>query len=105
MVVYVDEAIWPWRGRRWAHLVADEAEELHRFAERLGLRRAWFQHRPGRPWRDHYDIPAELRNRAVALGARPVGSRELVRILAARREQASSGMTGDPAAAAPEPQD
>lgn len=43
MAVLVDSAIWPWRGRLWAHLVSDEShEELHAFAERLGIpRRAW----------------------------------------------------------------
>lgn len=56
----------------WAHLVSDESyEELHRFADRLGLRRAWFQG-------DHYDVPGPVRDRAVALGAVPVASRELV---------------------------
>lgn len=51
-------------------------EELHAFAARLGLERRWFQG-------DHYDIPAEHRELAIALGARPVSSRELVRALVA----------------------
>ena len=67
--------MWPKRGRYWAHLVSDEShEELHAFAERLGL--------PSRAFhRDHYDIPAELRERALELGARSVTSRELLRRL------------------------
>jgi len=73
--VLVDPAVWPWRGRRWAHLVSDESyDELHAFAARLGLERRWFQG-------DHYDIPAEHRERAIALGAQAVSSRELVRRL------------------------
>lgn len=75
MAVLVDPAVWPWRDRRWAHLVSDQSyEELHRFAELLGLERRWFQG-------DHYDIPTEHRERAIALGAEPVSSRELVRRL------------------------
>ncbi len=71
-MILVDEARWPWRDRHWAHLVSDESyEELHRFAERLGIPRRVFQG-------DHYDIPTELRTRAIRLGAAPVGSRELV---------------------------
>jgi hypothetical protein len=71
-VILVDEARWPWRGRRWAHLVSDVSyDELHRFAARLGLPRRIFQG-------DHYDIPAELRERAIRLGALPLDSRELV---------------------------
>lgn len=77
MTVLVDPAVWPWRDRRWAHLVSDESyEELHLFAELLGLERRWFQG-------DHYDIAADHRDRAIALGATPVPSRELVRRLVA----------------------
>lgn len=77
VTVLVDDATWPWRGRLWAHLASDESlEELHTFAETMGLRRAWFQG-------DHYDVPAEARERAVALGAVEVDSRELVRRLRA----------------------
>jgi 2-hydroxychromene-2-carboxylate isomerase len=56
----------------WAHLVSDESyDELHRFAARLGLPRRIFQG-------DHYDIPTELRARAIRLGATPLDSRQLV---------------------------
>jgi hypothetical protein len=75
MAILVDPAIWPWRDRRWAHLVSDRSlEELHRFADGLGLRRAWFQG-------DHYDIPSEVRAEAIRRGAQPVSSAELVRRL------------------------
>lgn len=75
MTVLVDEARWRWRGRLWAHLVSDRSlEELHTFAEGIGLRRVAFQG-------DHYDVDAEYRERAVVAGAQPVGSRELVRRL------------------------
>ncbi len=71
-MILVDEARWPWRGRRWAHLVSDVSyDELHRFAARLGLPRRIFQG-------DHYDLPTELRERAIRLGALPRESRDLV---------------------------
>ncbi len=77
MTILVDQAIWPWRGRRWAHLVSDESyDELHEFAAQLGLPRRIFQG-------DHYDIPAELRLEAIALGAEPIDARILVRRLKA----------------------
>lgn len=77
MAILVDQAVWPWRGRRWAHLVSDESyDELHAFAARLGLRRDWFQG-------DHYDVPAAVRLEAIALGAAPVDARVLVRRLRA----------------------
>ena len=76
MPVYVDDARIQWRGRQWSHLVADAPEELHRAAEQLGLKREWAQDK-GRTL--HYDIPDELRERAIELGlAEPITWRELV---------------------------
>jgi hypothetical protein len=76
-MILVDDAIWPFRGRRFAHLVSDSSyEELHDFATRLGLPERAFH-------RDHYDLPAELREAAIVLGADPVPARELVRRLQA----------------------
>ncbi len=73
MAILVDAAIWPARGRRFAHLVSDHSEaELHAFAAALGLERRWFQG-------DHYDVPAEVRAVALVRGAEPVSAAELVR--------------------------
>jgi hypothetical protein len=74
-MILVDPAVWPARDRRWAHLVSDEShDELHAFAERLGLPRRAFHH-------DHYDLPEELHAEALSLGAQSVSARELVRRL------------------------
>jgi Ser/Thr protein kinase RdoA (MazF antagonist) len=72
MAVYVDHAFLHGEWGIWSgggHLQADTTEELHAFAARLGLRGRWFQHRPGRPDRDHYDLTAEKRRQALAEGA------------------------------------
>lgn len=66
MTVYVDDAVTLWRGRRWAHLMADTLDELHAFAARLGIPRHAFQDRTSGA---HYDVTAELREMAIALGA------------------------------------
>jgi len=75
MTVLVDAAIWESRGRRFAHLVSDASyDELHAFAARLGL--------PPRAFHgDHYDLPADYRDGAIAMGALAVDARELVRRL------------------------
>lgn len=74
-MIVVDRPVWRWRGRRWSHLASDTGyDELHDFAAQLGLRREWFQG-------DHYDLPEHLWDHAVALGATPVDSRDLVRRL------------------------
>ena len=72
MAIYVDPAVWPFRGQLWAHLVSDESyDELHAFAGRLGVPRRGFQG-------DHYDVPAPLREHALTLGAHAVPARELL---------------------------
>jgi hypothetical protein len=77
MAVYVDDVQIPWRGRRWSHMVADTAEELHEAADALGIPRAAAQSQ-GRTL--HYDLPEEWRVRAIRLGvAAPIHWRELAR--------------------------
>lgn len=74
-MILVDQAIWPYKGRRWAHLISDLSyEELHLFAEGLGLTRKMFQ-------KDHYDVHVDLRESAIAMGAKPVDFRVLARAL------------------------
>lgn len=67
MAVFVDNSRLPWRGQMWCHLVADSVQELHTFADQLGLKRAWFQDRTMYP---HYDVTVNVRVRALELGAR-----------------------------------
>ena len=75
MTVLVDDAAWPWRGDRWAHLASDTSvDELHAFANVLGIRRLAFQD-------DHYDVPVAVRELAIERGARAVSSRVLVAAL------------------------
>ena len=66
----------------WAHLTADTREELHAFAARLGLRRAWFQDHETR-W--HYDLTSGKRAAAVRLGAREITWREMAAVTLARQ--------------------
>ncbi len=79
MTLLIDDPVWPWRGRRWSHLVSDVSyDELHAFVQgELGIPRRAFQG-------DHYDVPEELHDIAVAAGAQAVGGRELLsRLMAA----------------------
>ena len=80
MSVYVDDAIWTWRGLKWAHLLADDTDELHRFAGRLGIHRTSYQG-PPRTWVPHYDLTSYERRRAIALGAIPCSREEIVAVL------------------------
>lgn len=89
MAVYVDALqVWPnARGIFRAgscRLAADTLDELHKFAARLGMRRAWFQ--PGNGRHPHYDLVKSRRDKAVALGALEVSGRDLVLLWRAQRE-------------------
>lgn len=58
--------------KHWCHMASDASfDELHDFADRLGIPRHRFQG-------DHYDLPPALRARALALGAEHVKATELV---------------------------
>ncbi|MFT4256849.1 MAG: DUF4031 domain-containing protein [Pseudoxanthomonas sp.] len=69
MAVYVDDPFTLWRGQRWAHLMADTLDELHAFAQDLGIPRRAFQDKTSGA---HYDLPEPLRDEAIAQGAIPV---------------------------------
>jgi Protein of unknown function (DUF4031) len=68
MAVYVDDAIWEWQGLYWCHLLADDTDELHRFAAALGIKRPSYQG-PPKTSTPHYDLTAYERRRAIAHGA------------------------------------
>ena len=69
MTVYIDDAVQLWREQRWAHLMADTLRELHAMAARLGIPRRAFQNKLSGA---HYDVPAALREQAIALGAQAI---------------------------------
>lgn len=74
MSVYVDDAFVQGDWGRWTgggHMQADTLDELHAFAQAIGLKREWFQDRPGRPERAHYDLTASKRDQAILAGAIP----------------------------------
>jgi Protein of unknown function (DUF4031) len=75
MAVYVDDSRLAWRGKSWCHLVADSINELHTFAEQLGLNCAWFQDRTMYP---HYDVTVKVKERALALGAYAGNKRTII---------------------------
>jgi hypothetical protein len=71
MSVYVDALRTYPRTVRWpygqaCHLFSDDPEELHRFADRIGLQRRWFQQHARLP---HYDLTRGMRWKALQAGA------------------------------------
>jgi hypothetical protein len=71
-MILIDPPLVPSRGTMWSHLASDTSyDELHAFARGLGIPDRGFD-------RDHYDVPEEWYAEAVAAGAVPVTSRELI---------------------------
>jgi hypothetical protein len=80
-MIYVDELKdhgWLIRGKAIpsCHLLTDgDIEKLHIFAERLGLKRYWFQNKR----HPHYDLVPARRRLAVGLGAIEITTKEWVK--------------------------
>jgi hypothetical protein len=55
-----------WRWHEASHLFADDLDELHAFARLLGLKRAWFQNKPGSL--PHYDLTRSKWEQAQRIG-------------------------------------
>jgi len=73
MAVYVDklfitETNKKWRFKSACHMMADDLEELHIFAAKIGMKKEWFQG-PPEHMVPHYDLTAAKRKKAVQLGA------------------------------------
>jgi hypothetical protein len=76
-MIYIDNPIFPFHGKLYCHMATDgDIEELHRMATQLGLKRAWFQNKPGHP---HYDLSPKKRILAVKYGAVEVSTIEMIR--------------------------
>ncbi len=84
MAVYVDDMYAPFGRMKMCHMMADSREELAAMAARIGLNREWLQ-RADTP-EEHYDVSIAYRKKAVAEGAVEVQSKDLVKIIRAKRK-------------------
>ena len=74
MAIFVDTLLEAHQNPKWfyrqsCHMYSDDVEELHKFAQSIGLKRSWFQNHPRLP---HYDLTANKRKQAVKNGAKEV---------------------------------
>lgn len=89
MTVYVDSARNAFGRMQTCHMLADTEQELHAFAERLGLKREWYQPLST----PHYDISHSKRAVALMLGAIEADKHKVVELIhtyRARKAQAES---------------
>jgi hypothetical protein len=74
MAIYID-SLQRYGTGLWCHMATDGSlDELHAFAAKIGLKRAWFQDHARVP---HYDLRPGKRLLAVKAGAIQVSSVEL----------------------------
>jgi hypothetical protein len=75
LVDAIAEHVTSLRHKQWSHMISTvNREELHEMADRLDLRRSWFQHKSF----NHYDITPPKRTLAIKFGAVEVSSKELL---------------------------
>lgn len=86
-MIYVDSPSPRSNGKGlWSHMTGDSAEELHSFAQALGVKRCWYH-------RGHYDLKGAQFGEAVSAGALVKTPREMTvlrRKLWKRKKRASS---------------
>lgn len=75
MTVYVDDMRAAFGRMVMCHMMADTEAELHAMADRIGMKRQWFQGPPEHY--PHYDVSLGKRQIAIGFGAVPVTQREL----------------------------
>lgn len=81
MTVYVDQEQNRFGRMIMCHMFADTIAELHYMADRIGMRREWFQ-----PFSfPHYDVAKGRRVKAIELGAVEVDRRQGSKIRRALR--------------------
>lgn len=83
MPVYIDDVFIPYGRMKMCHMIADTEEELHNMANKIGMRREWYQ-TGNYP---HYDVSKSKRVLAIELGAIEITTRELVTHIQNRRLQ------------------
>jgi len=84
VTVYIDDMRAPFGRLIMCHMIADTEQELHAMADRIGVRRKWYQG-------DHYDIALAKKKLAIAAGARLITIRQLACMVALRRRGQSMG--------------
>ena len=81
MAIYVDD-LSRYKTGLWCHMATDgDLEELHSFAKKIGLKRAWFQDHHCVP---HYDLRPSKRTLAIKEGAISTNTVEIMRRWRAR---------------------
>ncbi len=84
MAVYIDDMNARLGTMIMCHMIADTKEELLQMADKIGVNRKWIQ-KEG-TWKEHFDVSAGAKARAIEFGAIPISRMDLARKCLARAE-------------------
>jgi len=82
MTVYVDKQENQFGRMKMCHMLADSVDELHAFAEKIGMKRSWFQPKST----PHYDLSKSRRLLAIQNGAVEIEADKVVEIIRKYRQ-------------------
>ena len=82
MAVYVDSANIPYGRMIMCHMVADTLDELHAMADKIGIKRKWFQEKSTL----HYDVSKSKKKLAIEFGAVEIDRRQLIELVQKQRK-------------------
>lgn len=87
-MIYIDAMNASFGRMVMCHMISDESEEeLHAFAEKIGMKRAWFQAKSF----PHYDVSKSRKAEALKLGAKEIDRNGLVEAMNRYREKNKCG--------------
>lgn len=76
-MVYVDKMKCKYRYMIMCHMFSDSIEELHLMADKVGVKRKWFQNRKT----PHYDICLSKKKLALQFGAIEIDNKKVLEII------------------------
>lgn len=80
-MVYVDKQRNSFGRMIMCHMLADTVEELHEMAEKIGMKREWFQEKST----PHYDVSLSRRKLALENGAIEIDKEKVVELIRSYR--------------------
>lgn len=75
-MIYVDNYNFKYVRMIMNYMIADSVEELHEMADKIGIKRKWFQNHKKYP---HYDICLAKKKLAIKYEAEEISTRELIK--------------------------
>lgn len=81
-MIYIGAREYKYGRMKMSHMISDkDISELHWVALVIGVKKKYFQDKPGKP---HYDVCKKMKKLAIDLEAKEVSEKEIIQILKAK---------------------